>query len=196
MRKLLILAVGGLLIWQLLSRDNSIELGPGVRAAQDPVQENLDSPQTFTYDAYRITPLAGFRLRAKILSRETYGMGRESELSPIDLALGWGRMSDESVLQHIDISQSGRWYLWRTREYPIPRREIETHSANMHIIPADQAVADIIDDFPRGDIIELDGYLVRADADDGWRWVSSLSREDTGARACELFYVRRARAVY
>ena len=25
----------------------------------------------------------------------------------IDLALGWGRMSDETVLQHIEVSQSG-----------------------------------------------------------------------------------------
>jgi len=195
MRRLLILVLAGLLIWQFLLRQEGIELGPGVRAAQIPVQQDIESPEVFRVDTYRITPLAEFRIRAKVLSRETYSMGRESDLSPIDLALGWGRMSDEQVLQSIAISQSGRWYRWRARDFPIPRREIETHSANMHIIPADETIADVIDEFPEGDIVELDGFLVRADADDGWRWVSSLTRDDTGARACELFYVRRARSV-
>ena len=51
-------------------------------------------------------------------------------------------MSDqEAVLQSIDISQSGRWYLvWTTRDFPIPRRAIETQSANMHMVPANGMV--------------------------------------------------------
>ena len=65
----------------------------------------------------------------------------------------------------------------------------------MHMIPADDPVSDILGGIRRGQIIELDGFLVRADADDGWRWISSLTREDTGARSCELVYVKRARIV-
>jgi hypothetical protein len=30
---------------------------------------------------------------------------------------------------------------------------------------------------------------VRADASDGWRWISSLKRTDIGAGACELVWV-------
>jgi hypothetical protein len=33
------------------------------------------------------------------------------------------------------------------------------------------------------------GYLVEARGADGWRWRSSLTREDTGAGACELIWV-------
>jgi hypothetical protein len=40
-----------------------------------------------------------------------------------------------------------------------------------------------------GQIISLQGQLILAEGYDGWRWQSSLSREDTGARACELVYV-------
>jgi len=196
MPRLLVILLAALLVWQFLFRHESVELGPGVLAADEPVQAKLDSADSFELEGYRITPLAEFRIRAKVLSRETYSMGNESDLSPLDLALGWGRMSDEEVLRDIEISQSGRWYRWRTQSFPIPRREIETHSANMHIIPADENTEDLIEDIHQGQIVDLSGFLVRADADDGWRWVSSLTRDDTGARSCELFYVKRVRTIY
>jgi hypothetical protein len=42
-----------------------------------------------------------------------------------------------------------------------------------------------------GSVVRLEGYLVEARADDGWRWRSSLTREDTGNGACELVWVER-----
>lgn len=195
MLRLVVLLIAILVLWKLLQPDR-VELGPGVLAAADPVQTAIDSAPAIERDAYRITPLAGFQIRAKVLGRESYYSGREADLAPLDLALGWGRMSDEDILAGIDISQSGRWYRWRSETPPIPRREIETHSANMHLIPADEIVEDTLDDIRQGQIVELKGYLVRADTSDGWRWVSSLSRNDTGARSCELVYVERARIVY
>ena len=66
----------------------------------------------------------------------------------------------------------------------------------MHLVPADELVEDDLDAIREGQIIELSGHLIRADKDDGWHWVSSLTRQDTGARACELVYVKRARIVY
>ena len=41
----------------------------------------------------------------------------------------------------------------------------------------------------RGDRIRIDGWLIEADAPDGWRWRSSLTREDVGDGACEIVYV-------
>jgi hypothetical protein len=69
---------------------------------------------------------------------------------------------------------------------PIPRRSIETHSANMHMIPASREVERSLRALRPGDIVRLHGYLVEVNATDGWRWRSSLTREDTGAGACEL----------
>jgi hypothetical protein len=40
-----------------------------------------------------------------------------------------------------------------------------------------------------GDRVRIEGWLVEATAPDGWRWRSSLTREDTGNGACELVYV-------
>ncbi|WP_078121629.1 hypothetical protein [Thiosocius teredinicola] len=175
------------------SEPAAVQLGPGIHANVLPAQSATASGDSFDYKGYRITPLADFSIRAKVLSREDYSFGREADVSPMDLALGWGPMSDEQVLSDIAISQSGRWYRWSTPNLPIPRRDIETHSANMHMIPASDDVADALDDFRQGQIIQLEGYLVRVDGDDGWRWISSLTREDTGARACEVVYVKRAR---
>ena len=71
----------------------------------------------------------------------------------------------------------------------LSRREIETNSANMHLIPSNPAIEDAIDGIRQGELIRLSGQLVRVDAEDGWHWVSSLSRDDTGNGACELIWV-------
>jgi hypothetical protein len=104
-------------------------------------------------------------------------------------------MSDERVTSQINISQRNRWYYWQTDNFPIPRREIETSSANMHMIPANDYVRDQLMALNEGQVIELSGYLVRADAPDGWRWVSSMTRTDTGNGACEVVYVERLRVL-
>jgi len=95
------------------------------------------------------------------------------------------------VLEQIDISQDNRWYRWRVEQFPIPRREIEIHSANMHLIPANQAVADTLAGIRPGQRIALTGQLVQVEGDDGFRWLSSLTREDTGDGACELIWVEQ-----
>ena len=135
-------------------------------------------------------PLAGFSVAARVLSRKSYGSGREADFSPVDLALGWGPMRDDAVLSRLDISQSGRFYRYRWRdEPPIPPDDIVRSSANMHLVPANSAVADALDAVDAGDHVRIDGWLVQIDANDGWRWRSSLTREDSGAGACELIYV-------
>ena len=189
MKKLLFLILVAVVAWQLFTKPGDVTLGPGVMAEEDPIQINIDNPTSFEFGKYKVTPLAKFKIKAKVLSREDYSFDKEADISPVDLALGWGRMSDEAVLDQIDISQSGRWYRWHTNSLPIPKREIETHSANMHMIPADDAVEDDIKRTRKGDIIELKGYLVEVTADDGMRWESSLTREDTGNHACEVIWV-------
>ncbi len=92
-------------------------------------------------------------------------------------------------MNSIKIWQINRWYWWWTRKFPLSRREIETHSANMHIIPANEKVQTALKEVRRGDIVEFKGSLVKAQAKDGWCWVSSLTRADTGNHSCELVWV-------
>jgi hypothetical protein len=190
-RLLLLIALGFFIGWLL--RDDAIEHGPGVLVPESPSQSDAGEARAFDHNGYRIQPLADFHLKARVLGREDYRLDREAELAPMDLALGWGPMSDEAVLQDIDISQGGRWYRWKAKQLPIPRRDIERNSANMHLIPADEWVGDTLDEIREGSLVELRGFLVEVESDDGWRWRSSLTRDDTGARSCQVFFVERVR---
>ena len=164
---------------------------PRVRDGQAPLQSPV--PGGFAEIRLKpatLQPLAGFSLDARVLSREDYSIGREADLSPTDLALGWGRMRDDAVIDRLDIDQSNRWYHYRWQGAPpIPAAEIVRSSANMHMIPADAATAKELGRVRIGDKVRIDGWLVEADAPDGWRWRSSLTREDSGGGACEVVYV-------
>src|SRR5579862_5982651 len=76
----------------------------------DPDQRSLSGPvPKFYKKGYDITALAKFSLQARVLSAEDYYFDRETDLVPVDLALGWGPMSDPQVLSKISISQGGRF---------------------------------------------------------------------------------------
>ncbi len=162
---------------------------PGVLAPDPPAQGPVTGAPALVHDEFHIEPLATFEVHARVLSTERYYLGRESDLSPVDLALGWGPMSDGRVLDYFTISQSGRWYWWRYTRLPIPRREVIVNSANMHMVPATDEIARRLKRVRTGEIVRITGYLIEASAPDGWRWRSSLTREDAGNHACELVWV-------
>ena len=187
-RNLAFLAVVGFGAWQYWS-DRPVKVAPGVTVAAEPRQNDAASAE-FVHKGYTIAPLQTFDIEARVLGVKSYRTGREADLSPVDLALGWGRMSDSAVLAQVDISQGNRFYFWRVKEFPIPREEIERSSANMHMIPADSGIERRLDQVREGQRVRIQGWLVEARGHGGWRWRSSLSRNDTGAGACEVIYVR------
>jgi hypothetical protein len=189
MNKFLLRSIVLLVLWNLLSCKSSVEYAPGVMAPEPPRQVNLVSAKRFTFKKHTITPLAEFQVKAKVLSQKCYRWGREADFSPVDLALGWGRMSDQSIVNHIKVLQMNRWFMWQTAKLPIPVEEIQRSCANMHLVPADRTIKRALTDVRKGDIVEFTGYLIRIDSRDGWHWVSSRSRSDIGLHACELVWV-------
>jgi hypothetical protein len=161
----------------------------GITAPDQPKQTSISEIKKWESDEFYFTALAEYQIKARVLSRNNFSIGKESEISPFDLALGWGPMSDQSVIDKIDISQSNRWYRWKADLLPIPAREISLNSANVHIIPKDETIKDKFDDVYSGSLIEMKGYLVEITTADGWRWKSSLKRDDTAGGSCELFWV-------
>ena len=112
-----------------------------------------------------LTPLAGFRVQARLLSRRNYGFGPDAVASPTDFALGWGPMRDGAVLSLLSISPSGRRYRQRWHgEPPLPPAEIACSSANMHVIPSNAQAAAGLRKTRRDDNLRIDGWRVRADA--------------------------------
>jgi hypothetical protein len=156
----------------------------------EPVQDDGVRREPFERKGYTIAPFARFTVRARLLSAETYRMGREAELSPIDFALGWNDMSNDAVLARLSISQGNRFYFYRwENEPPIAPEVIVRNSANMHLIPASADVLKRLERVPPGATVTLSGYLVDVRAGDGWHWRSSRTRDDSGFGACELVWV-------
>ncbi|MCW8932716.1 MAG: hypothetical protein OQL19_21075 [Gammaproteobacteria bacterium] len=187
--KLLFLSIF-LIVAGIIAKDpfSSVSYGPGVIAPDPPKQNNTDVGSFFHNDI-KVDPKASFEIEAKVLAKKNYSSDPESIASPVDLALGWGRMSDESILEKISISQRKRFYYWRVDEFPIPRSEIERHSANMHLIPANESIERKIEEVEPGALVRFNGYLVNLERDNGWHWNTSLTRNDTGGGACELVWV-------
>lgn len=144
---------------------------------------------SLTYAGYRFDQAEPIVMSGRVLSRRDYRTGRESDLSPTDFALGWGRLEDPAIASQFEFSQSNRWYFWRSQTLPIPKSEIAASAANVHLIPATDAVRDQLASVAVGDQVTLRGKLVDVLADDGWRWRSSRSRSDTGRGSCEVLLV-------
>lgn len=176
--------------WQAWSQQ-SVDQPPGVLVAEAPAQTELagDEATAFEHDGYRLTPLAGFALEARVLTTERYRFDRLAGLVPIDVGLGWGAMSDSAVLAQIELGQSGRFMFWHVARFPIPERQIIESASNMHLIAATPVIGRRIAALRKGQLIRLRGRLVEAVAPNG-TWIrSSLRRDDTGAGACEVVWV-------
>ena len=162
------------------------QVEPGQPPLQTPVPEGM---MPFLLEPATLYPLAGFSVEARVLSRENYVWGLESKLSPTDLLLGWDRMAEDAYIEHFSFSQGRRYgsYEWRGSP-PLPPDEILRSVSNMHIIPHDEQVARELKRVKKGDRVRIDGWLVLATTLDGFRWESSLRRDDTGNGACEIVY--------
>ncbi|HEX4641295.1 MAG TPA: hypothetical protein VH252_07910 [Chthoniobacterales bacterium] len=162
----------------------------GVLIASEPEQTDLPNQQSIQHGDFQLKPLARFSIDARLLHSKRYRWDHQSALVPVDLAVGWGRMSDQSVLDQLKISQSMRFYWYEYRlPPPIPQDEIVRHSTNIHIIPANDTIASGCESLRAGELIHLEGELVEATGPGFGTWRSSLRRDDTGNGACELLLV-------
>lgn len=164
----------------------------GQTAPDDPLQTDLAQMAPLRHGRWLLTPRARYDITARILGREDYRFDRIADLVPEDLALGWGPMSDNQVLQNFAISQSVRFYSWRTHgQLPIARQAVIEHSANTHVIPGDSRIGSQLAQLRVGQIVHLSGTLVDATRDDGVYLKTSLTRTDSGPGACEVMLVEQ-----
>ena len=178
-----------LLVLFYLWSGSAISRPPGVLAPDEPWQHQLQRLQWREMNGYRIEARADFDIRARVLATERYWFDYGAALSPIDLVLGWGAMSDSTVLSEINIAQGGRFYRWSTHSHAVLRRVIETQSANMHMIPASADIARQLKSVRVGNMVHIKGSLVDVTSNNGFRWRTSLTREDTGGGACEIVLI-------
>src|SRR5450432_1902736 len=178
--------------WLIYGRINApLTYPPGVLIASEPLQTDATPNDTpFEDGKFHLKPLAHFALDARVLHQKIYRYDRQAALAPVDLAVGWGPMSDQAVLNQLEISQSARffWYEWQ-HQPPLAPEEIVAHATNLHLIPASKALRAKCKSLHAGELIHLSGLLVEATGPDIGTWRSSLTRTDTGNGACELIWV-------
>ncbi len=180
------------LLWMVGRWISPISHPAGVIISDDPEQVVfVTPPPEIALREWTLQPLATFRMQARVLGTKSYG-DFSSDISPYDLALGWGPMSDTSVLEKLHFDQSNRFYSWRYwGESPIPTDEITRHATNMHVVPADDRIKAKVSGLKEGSLVEMSGYLVECRHPKAMvPWRSSLIRTDKGAGACEILYMR------
>lgn len=161
---------------------------PGMLAPTEPIQAEIKE-KPWQHGDYLITPLASYEVTARVLSKKDYSWDKSADISPVDLALGWGVMSDSEVLSDLRISQSGRWFYVYWQQATVDTTQVMTHSANTHILPATAEITRKVKAVKRNDVVHLKGYLVEVTKPEGFLWRSSLVRGDTGDGSCEILWV-------
>lgn len=176
-------------LWQLVHTPTWPE---GVLVAPDAPDQGpiLTEGPTWDHHGVSVRGVAAYRITARVLGVRHYGDAWGAWV-PWDAALGWGRMSDSRVLDRLRIGQGDRWYTyrWEGRVPPLPLGELVSSSANVHLMPADENVSVLLGHIRPGDRVRLEGWLVEWRPPQGRTWRSSLTRNDTGAGACELLRV-------
>jgi hypothetical protein len=182
--------------WNWWSSERHEHVPPGVVAAAEPEQRNLDGSVTFEAKGHTFVKRAEFSVTARVLRKEIYRVDGGANLAPVDLGLGWGPMSDSRIVDQLEFSQMGRFLYWNPRDqatFPLSPAAITVNAAQVHAIPANPAIERTLRYLRPGQVVTLQGFLVDVRGPSGFAWRTSLSRTDTGAGACELMWIEGAR---
>jgi hypothetical protein len=172
-----------------------------IETSQDPLQTPCPSTEPIVAEirngVFTITPMAEYKLAGVVVSKKSYSDDWDAKISPIDLAIAWGKLAEPESDRHITFSQGNRWYHYKWKEgSPVDTSYVIAHSANNHIIPANENIHRALKVIRKKDRVVLEGYLVNLKGTYKGRpvtWNTSLSRTDTGNGSCELFYVSKVR---
>ncbi len=172
-----------------------------IDTSQEPLQTPSNPGEPFTLETkhgiFTLRPVAEYKASVMVVGKEPYFSGWSAEISPIDLAVEWGKLADPAYDKYISYSQSDRWYFYEYKQgSPFTNSYIISHSSNNHIIPATENVLKAMKSVRKKQKLVIEGLLVNITGTyEGQRvwWNSSLSRTDTGAGSCELFYVSKVR---
>jgi hypothetical protein len=165
-------------------------------APDEPEQKNLPDKQRIAgvpqyYRDHQMDLLARYQFEARIISmawfRKTDPVSF-GKVSPMDLGVGWGRMSDSANIDALEWSHSTRFLSFKyANGLPLPLDEIIRSIANVHVLPANDDVLEKLEGLRPGQKVRVTGYLVELKGNSRFR--SSLTREDRGAGACEMMWV-------
>lgn len=182
----------GLLAWGVNSWWDSrpVRHEPAMLVPTAPIQGGIPVDlKPWEFKNCTVRPMASYDITARVLHRERYRFDGMSDISPLDLGVGWLMMSDQRYVDAIQFTNSARFLRFSSADADLPWSVIQSCAANTHIIPANDDVRDKLLALREGQIFRATGYLVEVDRPGMEPWRSSLSREDSGDGACEIMWV-------
>ena len=178
--------------WNWWTSERHERVPPGVVAPDAPDQQLLEPPSQFAAKEHEFEARARYDITARVLRKEIYRIDGGANLAPVDLGLGWGAMSDTTVVEALEFSQMGRFLYWKPKDwasFPLTAAQTVAQAAQVHAIPADAAIDRGLRSLRPGQVVRLSGYLVDIRGPDGFLWRTSLSRDDTSDGACEIMWI-------
>jgi hypothetical protein len=172
-----------------------------IDTSQDPIQTATNQEDIIILEiedgVFELQPMAQYEASVMVMSKESYSYGWMGKVVPIDLALAWGKLTEPQYDKHIDYRQADRYYFFEyDSESPLDAGYIGKHSANNHIIPATENILKALKSIKKKQKVVLNGFLVFLTGTykgEKVFWNSSLTRDDHGDNACELFFVEKVR---
>lgn len=188
--------------WFLYERE--INHPAGIQVAEDPqvlatVRKPWNDDKGLQY-----RPLNRLVIKARLLSRNNISLGGWDHISPVDLGLGWQRMSDSRILEQLDCAQynapiGGTRFLachlrngadilnWSRDE----QTKLWSQATHVHAIPANRQIEKILSRLRPGQVLALDGQLVEVRDHKGHTLLKSSTI--LGDSNCEVMWVEAVR---
>jgi hypothetical protein len=147
-----------------------------------------------------VEPKQRYEIAGRVVLTDLYYTDGMSIVSPVDLSLIWGKLAtDPKALKGISFQHYLRFgaFQW-SGATGVDAAMFKSHFSNNHLIPSTDRIKQALTSVDAGDRVVLSGYLVNVTASPkaggaAFYAESSLTRDDTGAGACEIMYVTRVR---
>jgi hypothetical protein len=147
-----------------------------------------------------VEPQRRYQIAGAVVLADLYYTDDLAVVSPVDLSLVWGPpATDPARIAGVEFRHFLRFgaYQWRG-DTTVDADLLRTHFSNNHLIPATDRIRQALTSIDVGDRVVLSGYLanvtVAPHAGGGaFEGTTSLTRDDTGAGACEIVYVTGVR---
>ena len=172
-----------------------------IDTSQDPIQSPFKADEPIVREVknghFTIIPVAEYKISGVVVGKGTYSSDWDGEISPVDLAIAWGKLAEPGAKRYVTYTQGYRWYFYQYKPgSPFDNSYIISHSSNNHIIPANENIRRAVKAVKKKNKVVLEGFLVNLKGtykEHPIVWNTSLSRTDTGNGSCELFYVSKVR---
>jgi hypothetical protein len=124
---------------------------------------------------YSLAEVANYNGRVILLNKLRYWYDRTAKIAPFAVVVGWGKLSDNTIIDTLSITQRSRTYSWEIKGNKLTNSEVANYSENLHLIAPNSKVNRLITNAPLGAILNISGSVVKATSLDSWYFAKKFS---------------------